>query len=298
MIELRHIQLFITTAEHLHFRHAAASAGVSVGKLSQTIARLESDIGVDLFDRTEQAVALTPAGRVFLGEARRLIVQTEQSLATVQDVRKQAEATVRVGYYPGLALPSIEQRILPFATVTEDVGVSLTDGSPAELADQLSAGDVDIIISSSSSQRRHFATHQLTTTALCVVMHREHPCADQPVIALSQLEHEPLVLLSRLTDPVLFDLFVRACHEVGFDPKPSRIVSRAEIVLPSVGMGLGVGVATESVTAAWSSLRTRAVPLSVPIEFPVVAMRRTKERDPASQSATDRLWRHLNEPAT
>jgi DNA-binding transcriptional LysR family regulator len=61
---------FLCVAEHLNFRAAASSLGISPSALSQTIKGLESDLGVALFSRTTRSVNLTEAGRMFLEQAR------------------------------------------------------------------------------------------------------------------------------------------------------------------------------------------------------------------------------------
>ena len=287
MIELRQIQLFVAAAEHLHFRNAAQTVKVSVGSLSQTISKLEDELDVRLFEREERSVRLTPAGVVFLEESRRLLEQTERSLASVKQVRDTSTAQVRIGYYPSLTAGSLS----PLVSFARGPGrtIRLDDGSPSALADRLVNHDLDIIVSSRSSERRQTEAHVLGRVPLSVLVPDDHTFATVDEVAIADLATEPLVLTARLADADLFDATVAACHVAGFDARPSQVVGSPQLVLPAVGLGLGVGVVPASVSEVWMSPGVTAIPLADGPSLEVVAYRRTEAAEGES-SAVEDLW--------
>jgi DNA-binding transcriptional LysR family regulator len=65
MMQLTPLNYFVTVARYEHMSKAALELQISQSSLSKTIARLEEDIGVPLFDRKGKSIKLNLYGQLF-----------------------------------------------------------------------------------------------------------------------------------------------------------------------------------------------------------------------------------------
>jgi len=84
-MNLRRLRYFVAVAEHLHFRRAADAIHIAQPALSRQIRALETELGVELFDRDQRATTLTAAGRQLLDEAPALLASADAARRRVQD---------------------------------------------------------------------------------------------------------------------------------------------------------------------------------------------------------------------
>src|ERR1044072_6552286 len=104
-MELRHLRYFVAIAEERSFTRASERLWVAQPGLSAQIRRLESELGVQLFERHSRGVDLTGAGELFLERARTALAATEAARATGDELEEGLVGSVRLGTVTGAGWP-------------------------------------------------------------------------------------------------------------------------------------------------------------------------------------------------
>lgn len=82
----------------MHFGHAAQRLHIEQPPLSQQIRKLERDLGVELFQRTNRVVRLTEAGRIFLERARRILADADLAADAARRAARGEVGRLRIGF--------------------------------------------------------------------------------------------------------------------------------------------------------------------------------------------------------
>ncbi|MGW7413825.1 LysR family transcriptional regulator [Streptomyces sp. NPDC054863] len=126
-MERQEIQALLTLAEELHFGRTADRLGVSAGRVSQIVQRLELRVGAPLFERTSRRVVLTPLGaqlRDDLLPAHRMI---EDALTRAVAAGRGITGGLRVGYSSPMAAKLLLRTITAFRTSHPDCDVTVQE---------------------------------------------------------------------------------------------------------------------------------------------------------------------------
>ena len=97
-MELRHLRYFVILAEELHFSRAAERLNIAAPTLTVQIQEIERRLGAKLFLRTKRSVTITPAGEVFLKEARLVLDQFDKAESVGRRAGRGEIGRIEIGY--------------------------------------------------------------------------------------------------------------------------------------------------------------------------------------------------------
>jgi DNA-binding transcriptional LysR family regulator len=261
-VELRHLRYFVAVAEELHFRRAAERLHVAQPAVSEQVRKLEQELGVRLFDRTQRSVALTTAGTALLEEARHVLRQAEVAQQAARNARDHATMRLRIGYLPDSLPASVPRALRHLATAAPSVEVSLETGPAHRLIEELRARRIDAAITSLPGPANGLRTTLLGEQRAVAVLPSLHPLATGPAIALERLAPDRLVVLPRDANPAFHNAAMAMCHSAGLSPTLAEVAEpRVEHVLLAVAAGAGIALLPESVTERYASPGIRFVAL-------------------------------------
>lgn len=261
-MELRHLRYFVAVAEELHFRRAAERLHVAQPAVSEQIRKLEEELGVRLFERTQRSVSLTDAGAAMLEEAPRVLRQAEIAQMAARNARDRAGTLLRIGYLPDSLPVGVSRALQHLAEAIPRVETRLETAPARRLIEAVRAGRLDAAIvglpAATSGLRTTSLGHQGAVAALPVT----HPRAVDSALVLEHLSPERVVVLPRDTNPAFHNAVVSICRDAGLSPTLVEVAEpRVEQALLAVSSGAGIALLPESVTHRYASPSIRFLPL-------------------------------------
>jgi DNA-binding transcriptional LysR family regulator len=119
------IQVLVAAVEAGSFVRAAASLGITQSGVSRAIARLEHRVGVRLFDRTANAVALTDEGRNFYQRVKPLLAGVEDAATEAAGSATVVRGRLRVNVDPFFARLVLAPRLGKFLAAYPELSVEI-----------------------------------------------------------------------------------------------------------------------------------------------------------------------------
>jgi DNA-binding transcriptional LysR family regulator len=261
-MELRHLRYFVAVAEELHFRRAAERLHVAQPAVSEQVRKLEEELGVRLFERTQRSVSLTAAGTAMLEEARRVLRQAEIAMMAARNARDRATSVLRVGYLADSLPGSLPRALQQLSDTVPQVEVRLETASARRLVEGVRERRLDAAIvglpAPTAGLRVASLGHQRAVAALPVA----HPRAVDSALRLERLAPDRLVVLPRETNPAFHNAVVSICRDAGLTSTLVEVAEpRVELALLAVSSGAGIALLPDSVTERFASTSIRFLPL-------------------------------------
>jgi DNA-binding transcriptional LysR family regulator len=245
--------------------------------VSEQVRKLEDELGVRLFNRTQRSVSLTDAGAALLREARGVLRHAEVARLAA---RNGATSRLRIGYMPTSLPASVPRTLQRLAGAMSRLETGLEPGSGLELIEAVRAERLDAAIVSLPAPRAGLRTTALGDQRLVAALPVGHDRAVKSAIRLEQVAPERLVVLPRDANRPVYDAVIATCRNADLSPTlvemPDGHVERA---LLAVASGAGMALLPESVAEHYAAPGVRFVPLDG--ELPAIATAVVTRRDTA-----------------
>ena len=247
-MELRHLRYFVAVADDLSFTRAAAALHLAQPSLTRQIHNLEEELGVRLFDRSRNQVALTDEGRAFLIDARRLLSLSVESVKSVQQLSRGESGQLNLGYLFRFNFDLLPNALMQFGHTRPDVAVNLFDMPPGAQIRALENRKIDLgFIGLRPVSRREksdpLVWSCITHHEVVAVLPVDHPLAKKRVIDIADLGDVYFVTMSEEKHPGSREWLIAICERGGFTPRVLQDVETEAGLLTFVAEGLGVTLA-------------------------------------------------------
>jgi DNA-binding transcriptional LysR family regulator len=239
-MDLLQLKYFQVVAQLEHMTHAAEKLYIAQPSLSQSIAKLEEELGVPLFDRQGRRIHLNQFGRTFLKRVERAFLELDEGKREIADLAGLEQGSIALAVASTQPLPDL---LSGFLAHYPRVRFRLfQQHSLAAVVQQLERGEIDLCISSPPIEQPGITWVPLMTEEIFLLVPAGHPLARRGSIRLIEAANEPFISLK--PGHGMRDLMDEICKHAGFVPNVAFEGDETATVRGLVTAGLGVTFST------------------------------------------------------
>lgn len=219
MPDLRQLRTFVAVAETLNFTRAAERLSVGQQAVSKTIGQLETELGVDLVERTTREVGLTKAGRKLLETGKPALEAIDAAFASAIEVGHGLTGRVQLGHSPAIAASEVQAAIEALRSRSPDLAISVHQVRPGEMEPRLLSGELDLVLARTAGTASRLDTAALRPTKAVLCVPEGHRFAERTWLSVSELDGERLLTYNPPGTPYT-DLIVSMLANAGAQVEP------------------------------------------------------------------------------
>lgn len=195
-MNLRDLKYILAVAELRHFGRAAERCFVSQPTLSGQIKKLENELDVVIFERTNRSVEITPVGAVILTHARLALEQAEAIEQVARAHQDPLAGPLRIGAIPTLSPYLIPLMLAPLKRACPKLRLVLSEEITDSLLARLVGHELDAALLATPVNDADFSSIPLFDEPFWFAHPVAHPLSTKKQITAKDLEHADLLLLA------------------------------------------------------------------------------------------------------
>ncbi|MDQ0861915.1 LysR family transcriptional regulator [Bacillus sp. V2I10] len=244
-MDIKHLQYFIEVSNFNSFSRAAEHLFITQPTISKMIKNLETELGVELFDRSRKKLALTDAGQIILEQAK-LIDKAFNNLETELDnLTGLKKGHIRIGLPPIFDAHFFLKIVSSFHEKYPGITFQLVEDGSKKIEEDVGNNLLDVGIIVLPTKNDIFNHFSFMEEDLKLILHPSHPLAEREEVQLAELANESFILFNK--DFVLNDRIILSCNSVGFNPHIISESSQQSFIEEMVAYKLGISLLPESI---------------------------------------------------
>lgn len=242
-METRHLRHFLAVVDHGSVSLAADKLGIAQPALSQSLKRMETALGVRLFDRNRQGARPTPAALAILDDVRVSVARIDAAAQRAREIAAGSAGQLVIGLVSSALFDTLPRALRALRKAAPGVRVVLREMSNAEQAQALERGTIDLgLMHTPVAIKGPMRERLLVRERLVAAVPDEFEVGEDGAVSLAQVAHAGLVIYPQNQLPVFYAGILDALRKAGLTPRISQEASRTLTVLSCVAGGCGVAL--------------------------------------------------------
>lgn len=275
-MEIRQFNYFMTVAKLGSFTKASQQLHVSQPALSKTIKAFESELNVELLDRSDREVKLTDSGEIVYNHGLKIFDTLSSLTSNLEDNSSLKSGSIKIGLPSLIGIMFFPSMIKGFSSAYPHLTTELIEEGTHKVIRLVDEGEIDCGIVMLPVDETKFDVFQLTEDKLMLYLQKSHPLAQRSEIALTDIKNEPTILFTE--DFTMHDRIIQECNNSGFKPNIAYQSAQWDFIKDMVENNLGVTFFPESLKRKIDYDKITAVPITEPYIYWEVGLIVKKDR--------------------
>ena len=237
-MEIKDMRAFYAIVEEGNISHAAQRLDIAQPALSRQMKRLETSLGVQLFERGSRRIRLTDAGRVLYSRVEHILGMVDGTVREITEIGSGIAGSIQLGTITTSGALLLPELISEFHRRYPQVTYQIWEAEGARILELLDNRVIEIAITRTQVDSKVYETIVLPNEPLVVVMNKDQVIgASDSEVRMEELRDMPIIIPLRWQS-----LFIANCRKLGFDPHilcvSDSIVQ--DLLLVKRGMGAAI----------------------------------------------------------
>lgn len=259
---LKQLTYFLEIAKMKNFTKAAANLYISQSALSKTVKAMESELGVQLIDRTVNHFKLTPEGEIFYQKGLIAIKNINSELDDLYGSLGTEKGHITVGIPPVIGTAYFTSIIYKFRNMYPDVELKIIEAGANTIKKWVSEGEVDIGVVILPVSNDDFNVIPIVTAENVLLVNKNHPLAQYDEVSFKMLKDERFIALNSTF--MLYDQIISLCRISGFEPNIVCESSQWDFITEMVVLDQGVSILPRPILKRYNSDKLKLISLKDP----------------------------------
>ncbi|AHG46950.1 LysR family transcriptional regulator [Rhizobium leguminosarum] len=266
---LRQVQYFVAVAEQGSVTRAAQNLSISQSSVTEALKELETDLGVELFERHPRGLTITHNGHQFLRHATKILASVSDARTSFSGQQSALSGTLNIGVTSLVAGYVLSDLLARYRRACPGIEVSAIEDNGGYLEHLLVGGELDVAVMVISNLRDRMALQAeiLETSPYRLWLPMGHPLVSADIISVADIAREPLIML---TVDEIEENTGKLLSALGARPHVAFRTRSVEAVRSLVATGAGVALLPDLVYRPWSLEGDRIESRDVSGSLPVV----------------------------
>lgn len=230
------LEVFIAVVETESFTQAGIKLNLSQSGVSHTIATLENELGIRLFQRNRTGIHVTEIGQKVLVHARAIVNRAEQLKQEAAVFLGLEVGKIRIGSFSSLSAKFLPKIVHHFREKYPQIDLAIYEGGYDEILTWLKQGQVDLGFV--PLPQNGVESVSFTADHLVIVLPPHHPLKAETSLCLEQIATEPFIMPKEGCDQLVKEVF----RKQQLTPNTQFEIGNTETILSMVAEGLGVTI--------------------------------------------------------